>query len=149
MLSWPQRTSAVAAPTGANLAANAAPAAPVTNAAASSKSPSVSGYTAGTWRAMMHGCVKWIFTGQRALKQAQEWQTVLELVQPKRQDAHDAPLCPFSKFITTEASQEGVIALTTTKITRQHDIVSFSQAAACRQILWSDGPWTGGEIEPA
>jgi len=25
----------------------------------------------------------------------------------------------------------------------QHDIVSFSQATACRQILWSDGPWTG------
>jgi len=42
-----------------------------------------------------------------------------------------------------------MIALTTTKITRQHDIVSFSQGAACRQILWSDGPWTGGEIEPA
>jgi len=28
---------------------------------------------------MMHACVKWGFTGQRALKQAQEWQTVLEL----------------------------------------------------------------------
>jgi len=42
-----------------------------------------------------------------------------------------------------------VIALTTTKFTRQHDIVSFSQATVCRQILWSDGPWTGREIEPA
>jgi len=42
-----------------------------------------------------------------------------------------------------------VIALTTTKITRQHGIVSFSQATACRQIFWSDGPWTGREIEPA
>jgi len=62
---------------------------------------------------------------------------------PKRQDAHDAPSRPLSKFITTEASQGGVIALTTAKITRQHD--SFSQATACR----SDGPWTGGEIEPA
>ena len=42
-----------------------------------------------------------------------------------------------------------MIALTTTKITRQHDIVRFSQATACRQILWSDDPWTGREIEPA
>jgi len=96
---------------------------------------------------MMHDCVKWVFTGQHALKQAQEWRTVLEFAQSKRQDAHDAPSCPFLKFITTEASQGGVIALTTTKITRQHDLVSFPQATACRQILWSDGPWTGREIE--
>jgi len=34
-----------------------------------------------------------------------------------------------------------------TKITRQCEIVSFSQASACR--LWSDGPWTGREIQPA
>jgi len=27
--------------------------------------------------------------------------------------------------------------------------VSFSWATACRQILWSDSPWTGREIEPA
>ena len=55
--------------------------------------------------------VKWVFTGQQALKQAQEWQMVLELAQPKRQDADDAPSCPLIKFITTEASQGGVIAL--------------------------------------
>jgi len=97
----------------------------------------------------MHDCVKWGFTGQQALKQAQDWQTVLELVQPKRQDAHDAHSCPLLKFITTEASQGGVIALTTTKITRQHDMVSFFQATTCRQILWSDGPWTGIELQPA
>ena len=83
------------------------------------------------------------------MKLEQEWQTVLELAQSKRQDAHNAPSCPLLKFITTEASQGGVIALTTTKITRQHDIVSFSRATACRQILWSDGPWTGRELEPA
>jgi len=44
-------TSAAATPAGANisaLAANAAPATPVTNAAASSKSPIVGGYTAGS-----------------------------------------------------------------------------------------------------
>jgi len=39
---------------------------------------------------MVRGCVKRVFTGQRALKQAKEWQTVLKLAQPKRQDAHDA-----------------------------------------------------------
>ena len=82
------------------------------------------------------------------MKKAQEWQPVWELAQPTCQDAHDAPSCPVSKFISTEAIQGGVIALTTAKITLQHDIVSFSQATACRQILWSDGPWTDGEIEP-
>ena len=74
---------------------------------------------------------------------------MLEMVQPKRQDAHDAPSCPLSKFITIEAIQGRAIVLTTTKITRQHVIVSFSQATACKQILSSDGPWTGGEIELA
>ena len=28
----------------------------------------------------------------------------------------------------------------------QFDIISFSQGTACRQILWSDGPWTGWKI---
>ena len=70
-------------------------------------------------------------------------------MQNSSQDADDAPSCPLSKFITTEASQGGVIAHTTIKFTRQHDIVSFSLAPACRQILWSDDPWTGREIEPA
>ena len=129
--------------------AAATPPVAVSSTALSNAANSVGGYTAGTLGAMMHDCVKWVFTGQRALKQAQEWQTVLELAQPKCQDAHDAPSCPLAKFITTEASQGGVIAVTTTKITRQHDIVSFSQATACRQILWGDGPWTVREIEPA
>jgi len=53
----------------------------------------------------MHDCVKWVFTGQQAFKQAQEWQTMLELAQPKRQDSHDAPSCPLLKFITAEANQ--------------------------------------------
>jgi len=88
-------------------------------------------------------------TGQQALKQAQEWQTVLELAQSKRQDAHNAPPCPLLKFIYSEVNQGGVIALTSEKIARQHEIVSFSQATACRQIRWSDGPWTGRETEPA
>jgi len=39
-----------------------------------------------------------------------------------------------SSSLTTEASQGGVIALTTIKIIQQHDIVSFCQAMACRQI---------------
>jgi len=117
----------------------------VSYTALSNAANSVGGYTAGTFGAMMHDCVKWVFTGQQAFKQAQERQTVLKLAQSKRQDAHDAPSCP---LITAEASQGGVIAMTTTKITRQHDSVSFPQATACRQILWSHGPWTGREIEP-
>jgi len=134
--------------------ASAAATSPVAEAAVSSTAlsnaaNSVGGYTAWTLGAMMHDCVKWVFTGQRALKQAQKSQTVLRWAQTKCQDAHNAPSCPLLKFITTKASKGGVIALTTTKITRQHDMVSFSQAPAYRQILWSDDPWTGREIEPA
>ena len=93
---------------------------PVTEAVVSSTALSnaanrIGGYTAGTLRAMIFDCVKWVFTGQQALKQAKEWQMVLGLAQPKRHDAHDAPSCPLLKFITTEASQGGVIALTITK----------------------------------
>ena len=110
--------------------ASAATAPPVAEAAVPSSNTvnGVGGHTAGTSGAMMHDCVRWVFAGQQALKQAQEWQTVLELAQPKRQDAHDAPSCPLSKFTITEASKGGVIALTTTQITRQHDKVSFPQA---------------------
>ena len=90
-------TGATAAPTGANLAANAAPAAPVANAAVSPKSPSVGGYTAGTLGAMMHDCVKWVFTGQRALKQAQEWQTVLEFGATKASRRSRCPFMPSLK----------------------------------------------------
>ena len=99
---------------------------------------------------MIHDRVQWGFTVQRALKLAQEWQTVSKLTRPKRRSAHHAPSCPFSKFVTTEASQGGVIALTATKFTRQHDFFCFPRGTAgCRQILWNDGPWTGREIEPA
>jgi len=45
----------------------------VSSMALSNAANSVSGYTAGTLGAMMHDCVKWVFTGQQALKQAQEW----------------------------------------------------------------------------
>ena len=76
----------------------------VSSTALSNAANSVGGYPAGTLGAMMHDCIKWVFTGQQALKQAQEWQTVLELAQSKCQDAHDAPSSPLLKFITTEAS---------------------------------------------
>ena len=59
------------------------------------------------------------------------------------------PLMLTLKVYHYRGKPRSVIALTTTKITRQLDIVSISQATACRQILWSDGPWTGKEIEPA
>ena len=42
-----------------------------------------------------------------------------------------------------------MITLTTARITRQDVIVSFPPGTASRQILCSDGSWTGGEVEPA
>jgi len=64
-------------------------------------------------------------------KQCWNWrnQSVKTLTMPP--NAHSL----IRKCITTEASQGGVIALTTTKITRQHDIISFSQWKGCRQII--------------
>jgi len=55
--------------------ASAAATPPVAEAAVSSMAisnaaNSVRGYTAGTLGAMMHDCVKWVFTGQRTLKQS-------------------------------------------------------------------------------
>ena len=107
---WHSKTESASAATTPPVAEAAVPSSNTVNG--------VGGYTAGTLGATMHDCIRWVFAGQRALKQAQEWQTVLELAQPKRQDAHDAPSCPLSKFIITEASKGGVIALTTTQITR-------------------------------
>jgi len=42
----------------------------VSSTALSNTANSVGGYTAGTLGAMMHDCVKWVFTGQQAFKQA-------------------------------------------------------------------------------
>jgi len=39
------------------------------------------------------------------LKQAQEWQTVLESAQPEGQNAYDGTSYPLSKLIITEARQ--------------------------------------------
>ena len=65
--------------------------------------------------AMMHDCVKWGLTGQRALKQAKSGKRSWNWCTPKRQYAHDAHSCPFSKFIITEVSQGGVAQMCLTK----------------------------------
>ena len=44
----------------------------VSSTALSNAANSVSGYTVGPVGAMMHDCVKWVFTGEQALKEAQE-----------------------------------------------------------------------------
>ena len=49
----------------------------VSSTALSNAANSVSGYTVGTLGAMMHDCVKWVFTGRQALKQAQDWQSAV------------------------------------------------------------------------
>ena len=54
-------------------------------------------------------------------------------------------------FSITQTSEGGSIALTATTVTRQHDLVRFSQRirATEKEILWSNGPWLGKEIGPA
>jgi len=90
------------------------------------------------------------FKGQSAEKQAQKWQKRQQSAQATDQNGEAFP-CPLSMFSITQTSEGGSIALTATTVTRQHDLVRFSQriGATKKEILWSNGPWLGKEIGPA
>ena len=53
--------------------------------------------------------------------------------------------------VITQVNEGGSIALAATTITRQCDLVRFSQEsrATKKEILWSNGPWLGRKIVPA
>ena len=70
------------------------------------------------------------------MNQAQDWQQRLQSVQAAGQSG-EIPLCPISMFIITQVSEGGSIALTATTVTRQWDLVRFSQEsrAVKKEIL--------------
>ena len=107
-------------------------------------------YASGTRGVITRDSVKWVFTGQSAEEQAQEWQERLQSAQATDQSGEVFP-CPLSMFSITQTSEGGSIALTATTVTRQYDLVRFSQriGATKKEILWSNGPWLGKEIGPA
>ena len=90
------------------------------------------------------------FHSQKAKEQAQNWQKRLQSAQATGQSGEVSP-CPLSMFSITQTSEGGSIALTATTVTRQCDLVRFSQesSATKKEILWSNGPWLGREIVPA
>jgi len=58
---------------------------------------------------------------------------------------------PLSAFQITETKEEGMIVITTTRFTQMHDIVKTLQDGpeSVKEILWSEGPWLGEELETA
>jgi len=58
---------------------------------------------------------------------------------------------PLSAFQITETMEEGMIVITTTRFTQMHDIVKTLQdgSESVKEILWSEGPWLGEELETA
>jgi len=58
---------------------------------------------------------------------------------------------PLSAFQITETKEGGMMVITATRITQMHDIVKTLQDGpeSVKEILWSEGPWLGEELEKA
>jgi len=58
---------------------------------------------------------------------------------------------PLSAFQITETKEGGMMVLTSTRVTQMHDIVKTLQDGPeiVKEILWSEGPWLGEELEKA
>ena len=60
-------------------------------------------------------------------------------------DAGHKRVSPLSAFQMTETKEGGMMVITTTRITKTHDIVKTLQDGpeSIEEILWSEGPWLG------
>jgi len=58
---------------------------------------------------------------------------------------------PLSAFQITEKKEGGMMIITTTRVTQMHDVVKTLQDGpeSITDILWSEGPWLGEELEKA
>ena len=58
---------------------------------------------------------------------------------------------PLSAFQITETKEGGMMVITTTRISQMYDIVKTLQDGpeSVKDILWSEGPWLGEELEKA
>jgi phage-related protein len=94
--------------------------------------------------------IKWILSGRSAVEQMLQWQQALQAEQvmvtrPKR-------ISPLSAFHITETKEGMMMVITTvTRVTQMHDIVKTLQDGPdnAKEILWSEGPWVGEELEKA
>jgi len=66
-------------------------------------------------------------------------------------DAGPKRVSPLSAFQITETKEGGMMVITTTRITQMHDNVKTLQDGleSVIEILWSEGPWLGEELEKA
>ena len=78
-----------------------------------------------------------------------QWQQALQAEQII--DARPKRVSPLSAFQINETKEGGMMVITTTRITRMHDIVKTLQDGpeSVKEILWSEGPWSGEELEKA
>ena len=93
--------------------------------------------------------IKWILLGRSAVEQTRLWQQALQAEQIV--DAGPKRFSPLSAFQITETKEGGMMVITTTQFTQMHDIVKTLQDGleSIKQILWSEGPWLGEELEKA
>jgi len=66
-------------------------------------------------------------------------------------DAGPKRVSPLSAFQITETKEGGMMVITRTRITQMRDIVKTLQDGpeSIKEMLWSDGPWLGEELEKA
>jgi len=82
-------------------------------------------FAAGSLGAVTAHCIKWILSGRSAVKQMRQWQQALQAKQIM--DAALKRVSPLSAFQITETKEEGMIVITTTRVTQMHDIVETLQ----------------------
>jgi len=64
-------------------------------------------------------------------------------------DAGPKRVSTLSAFQITETEEGGLMVITTTRVTQMHVIVKMLQDGpeSVEEILWSEGPWLGQELE--
>jgi len=104
---------------------------------------------AGLPRAVTAHRIKWILSGQSVVEQMQQWQQALQAEQIM--DAGHKRVSPLSAFQIIETKEEGIMFITTTRVTQMHDIVKTLKDGpeSVKEILWREGPWLGEELEKA
>jgi len=106
-------------------------------------------FAAGSLGAVTAHRIKWILSGRSAGEQMRLWQQVMQAEQII--DAGPKRVSPLSAFQITETKEGGMMVITTTRITQMHDIVKTLQGGpeSVEDVLWSEGPWLGEELEKA
>jgi len=63
-------------------------------------------------------------------------------------DARPKRISALSAFQITETKEGGMMVITTTRVTKMHDIVETLRDGpeSVKDILWNEGPWLGEEL---